>query len=305
MAARRVRGRDIRGVLLLDKPRGITSNHALQRVKRLYDAAKAGHTGSLDPLATGMLPICFGAATRLGAYLLDAHKSYRVTARLGAATDTGDADGTVTERREAPIPAETDVRAALAGFVGEIEQVPPMYSALKQDGVRLYRLARRGVTVEREARRVTIDAVTFEDYAWPELRFSVRCSKGTYVRTLVVDVAAALGTLGHVQELRRCAVDPFTAEQMTSLETLEAFAAQGDHEALDRLLLPADSALPDWPAVVLGPDAAERLSHGQAVAADPAWLVGRTKVYGEPRELLAIAEVTPDGRLVPQRVFPR
>jgi len=300
-----VRGRDIRGVLLLDKPRGITSNHALQRVKRLYDAAKAGHTGSLDPLATGMLPICFGVATRLSGFLLDAQKSYRVTACLGASTDTQDADGSVTERREQPRPEETDVRAALASFAGEIEQVPPMYSALKRDGVPLYRLARSGVTVERAARRVTIHAIGFESYAWPELRFSVRCSKGTYVRTLVVDLAAALGTLGHVVELRRVAVDPFTTDQMTSLDALEALAARDDRAALDRLLLPPDSALPAWPSVELGPDAAERLSHGQPVAADPAWPLGRIKVYREPRDLLAIAEVTADGRLVPQRVFPR
>jgi len=300
-----VRGRDVRGVLLLDKPRGLTSNRALQRVKRLYDASKAGHTGSLDPLATGMLPICFGAATRLGGFLLDAHKSYRVIACLGTATDTADADGTVIEQRSSPVPTEAEVRAALPRFVGEIEQVPPMYSALKRDGVPLYRLARRGVTVERAARRVTIHALTLERYAWPELELSVRCSKGTYVRTLVVDIAAALGTLAHVRELRRCSVDPFTAEQMTSLDTLEELAANDEREALDRLLLPADSALPDWPAAVLGPDAADRLSHGQAVAADPAWAVGRIKVYREPRDLLAIAEVTPDGRLVPQRVFPR
>jgi tRNA pseudouridine55 synthase len=305
-----VRGRDVRGVLLLDKPRGITSNHALQRVKRLYDAAKAGHTGSLDPLATGMLPICFGAATRLGGFLLDARKSYRVTASLGVATDTADADGVVTERRDGPIPHESAVREALAGFVGEIDQVPPMYSALKRDGVPLYRLARRGVTVERAARRVTIDALTCERYAWPELELAVRCSKGTYVRTLVVDVAAALGTLGHVLALRRTAVEPFAAEQMTSLDALDDLAAADDRAALDRLLLPPDSALPDWPSVVLEPGAAERLEHGQAVAADPAWALGQTKVYRAPRDssardLLALAEVTADGRLVPQRVFPR
>jgi tRNA pseudouridine55 synthase len=303
-----VRGRDVRGVLLLDKPRGLTSNHALQRVKRIYDAAKAGHTGSLDPLATGMLPICFGAATRLGAFLLDANKAYRVTACLGVATDTDDADGTVTERRDHPPPPEADVRTALARFVGEIEQVPPMYSALKRDGVPLYRLARRGLTVERAARRVTVEALTLERYEWPELELSVRCSKGTYVRTLVVDVAAALGTLGHVQALRRSSVAPFAAEQMTSLSTLEELAARDDRDALDRLLLPADSALPLWPRVVLGPDAAERLAHGQAVAADPAWPVGRAKIYRDPGDsgdLFAIAEVTPDGRLVPQRVFPR
>jgi tRNA pseudouridine55 synthase len=302
--ARRVRGRDVRGVLLLDKPRGLTSNHALQRVKRIYDAAKAGHTGSLDPLATGMLPICFGTATKLGAFLLDAGKAYRVTAHLGVATDTDDADGVVTERREGPPPPESAVRTALARFVGEIEQVPPMYSALKRDGVPLYRLARRGLTVEREARRITIDALVLERYAWPDLELSVRCSKGTYVRTLVVDVAAALGTLGHVRELRRTSVEPFAAEPMVSLGALEDLAVSGDREALDRLLLPPDSALVGWPEIVLGPDAAGRIAHGQAVAADPAWPVGRARVYREPHELLGLAEVTLDGRLVPKRVFP-
>jgi tRNA pseudouridine55 synthase len=300
-----VRGRDVRGVLLLDKPRGITSNHALQRVKRIYDAAKAGHTGSLDPLATGMLPICFGTATRLGGYLLDARKSYAVTACLGVATDTQDADGEVLETRESPVPAADEVQAALARFVGPIEQVPPMYSALKRGGVPLYQLARRGETVERAPRAVTIEAISFESYEWPELRFAVRCSKGTYVRTLVVDVAAALGTLGHVRALRRVAVEPFIAGQMTTFDELEALEGAGDRAGLDRLLLPADSALPDWPSAMLDADAADRLGHGQAVAADPAWPLGPTKIYRAPGELLAIGEVTADGRLVPRRVFPR
>jgi tRNA pseudouridine55 synthase len=302
--ARRVRGRDVRGVLLLDKPRGLTSNHALQRVKRIYAAAKAGHTGSLDPLATGMLPICFGSATKLGAFLLEASKSYRVTACLGVATDTDDADGVTTERRDDPPPPERSVQAALARFVGEIEQVPPMYSALKRDGVPLYRLARRGLTVEREPRRVTIEELALERYEWPELELSVRCSKGTYVRTLVVDLAAAIGTLGHVRELRRVSVDPFGAGPMTSLGALEDLAAKGEMDALDALLLPPDSAIVGWPAIVLGADAAGRLAHGQAIAADPAWAVGRARVYRAPGDLLGIAEVTIDGRLVPKRVFP-
>jgi tRNA pseudouridine55 synthase len=179
-----------------------------------------------------------------------------------------------------------------------------MYSALKRDGVPLYRLARRGVTVEREARSVTIAALTLEHYAWPELELSVSCSKGTYVRTLVVDIAAALGTLGHVIVLRRTAVEPFAAEQMVSLDTLEALAASNDRAGLDALLLPADSALGDWPTVVLGADAAARLCHGQPVTADPAWRAGPVRIYRDTNDLLGIGEVTADGRLVSTRLFP-
>jgi tRNA pseudouridine55 synthase len=303
VSATTARGRDVRGILLLDKPPGITSNRALQRVKRLYGAAKAGHTGSLDPLATGMLPICFGVATRLSAFLLDAGKTYRVTARLGVATDTGDADGVVTERRDAPRPSEPDVRAVLGRFEGDIEQTPPMYSALKHDGERLYRLARRGEVVPRAPRRVSIRELLLERYEWPDAELFVRCSKGTYVRSLVVDLAAALGTVAHVAELRRLAVEPFDGEPMTTLEGLESLAGAGGTSALDAHLLPADRALAGWPAVVLSGDAVERIAHGQAVAADPAWPLGRVKVYRERGELLAIGEVTPDRRLAPQRVF--
>jgi tRNA pseudouridine55 synthase len=299
------RGRDVRGILLLDKPRGITSNRALQRVKRLYGAAKAGHTGSLDPLATGMLPICLGAATRLGTFLLDAHKVYRVTARLGIATDTGDADGAITERRDAPRPSEPELRAALARFEGDIEQTPPMYSALKHDGVRLYKLARRGTVVARAPRRVSIRELKLERYAWPDAELLVRCSKGTYVRSLVVDIAAALGTIAHVAELRRLAVEPFDGEPMTTIEELESLAGSGGTSALDARLLPPERALPGWPEVLLSRDAAERLARGQAVAADPAWPQGRVMVYREPRELVAIGEVTPERRLAPRRVFAR
>jgi tRNA pseudouridine55 synthase len=305
VSATTARGRDVRGILLLDKPRGITSNRALQRVKRLYGAAKAGHTGSLDPLATGMLPICFGAATRLGGFLLDAGKTYRVTGRLGVATDTGDADGTVTEHRDGPRPTESELLAALARFRGDIDQTPPMYSALKRDGVRLYKLARSGTEVPRTPRRVSIHELRLERYAWPDAELFVRCSKGTYVRTLVGDLAAALGTVGHVTALRRLAVEPFDGEPMTTIETLETLAADGDTVALDARVLPADRALPGWPSVLLSADAAERIAHGQSVAADPAWPGGRVKVYGEPGELLAIAEVTPERRLAPQRVFAR
>lgn len=299
-----MRGRDVRGILLLDKPRGMTSNQALQRVKRIYHAAKAGHTGSLDPLATGMLPICFGSATRLGGYLLDAGKEYRVTAMLGVATDSGDADGAVTERRTGPAPSEPAVRDVLARFVGEIAQIPPMYSALKRGGVPLYRLARKGITVPRAERRVTIHAIDLVRCEWPELELTLRCTKGTYVRTLVADVAAALGTVGHVVELRRLAVDPFGDVPLTTLEQLESAEASGGMEALDRLLLPPDRALAEWARVAVEPDAAERLVHGQSVEAQSAWPIGRTRVYSQAGSFIAIGEVTEDRRLVPRRVFP-
>src|SRR5262245_31979166 len=283
----------------------MTSNRALQSVKHLFQAAKAGHTGSLDPLATGMLPICFGAATSVCGYLLDSSKAYRVVATLGAATDTGDADGTVVATSEVEPADEGSVVSALQRFEGTIEQVPPMYSALKQEGVRLYELARRGVSVPRPARTVVIERLRLESYRWPELAFTARCSKGTYVRSLVEDLAAALGTLGHVRELRRLYVDPFADEPMVEIAALEASAAEGGLAALDRYLLPLDRALPTWPVVPVSADGADRLAHGQALAAEPDWPLGRVRVYAPPGELLALGEVSPDRRLLPLRVFGR
>ena len=302
MGIRRRRGRDVRGILLLDKPGGVTSNQALQRAKRLFQAAKAGHTGSLDPLATGMLPLCFGVATKLAGYLLDARKTYAVAAELGVATDTGDADGAVIARAEGEPPEEERLRSALESFVGEIEQTPPMYSALKRDGKRLYELARSGIVVERAPRRVRIFSVELDEYEWPRCRFEVTCSKGTYVRTLVTDLAEALGTLGHVTALRRLAVEPFTESGMVAFDTLERAAEHGE-EALDRLLLPVDSALANWPRVVLDPDRAARVAHGQAVAAMPDWPLGLVRLDEESRGLIGIGEVSPDGRLAPRRLL--
>jgi tRNA pseudouridine55 synthase len=296
--------REVSGLLLLDKPRGLSSNAALQRVKRIYRASKAGHTGSLDPLATGMLPICLGAATRLSGYLLDAHKSYRVTAELGVATDSGDADGRVVRRVEGPVPDEAAVRAALHTFLGEIDQVPPMHSALKQGGVRLYELARRGIEVPREARRVRIDVLELERYAWPTAIFTVRCSKGTYVRSLVVDLAAALGTVGHVRELRRLTVGPFAEGGMVALDALEALEMQGI-EALDGLLRPPDAILAGWQRIVVTADARRRLAQGQSVPAAADWAAGAVAVYDDAGRFIAIAEVRLDRTLIPQRVFLR
>jgi tRNA pseudouridine55 synthase len=293
------------GLLLLDKPAGLSSNRALQRVRRLVGAAKAGHGGSLDPLATGMLPIFLGAATRLTTYLLAARKTYRVTATLGTATATGDAEGEVTiDRSSGPPPPPAQIAAALAAHTGEIEQVPPMFSALKRDGVPLYRLARAGLEVPREPRRVVIDALTLESYAWPALTFTVRCSKGTYVRTLVEDIAKRAGTVGHVASLRRLGVEPFAERDMQTLDALEE-AARAGAEALERLLVPADAALVGWTAARLTAADAVRLRQGQTVALPTPVPVGLVKVFGPEDQLIAIATATGDGRLRPQRVLVR
>lgn len=283
----------------------MSSNQALQRVRRLFQAAKAGHGGSLDPLATGMLPVFFGAATRLAGYLLEARKVYHVTARLGTRTATGDAEGGVVEDRTAePAPALERVSAVLEGLRGDIEQVPPMYSALKRDGVPLYRLARAGQDVERAARRVRIEELTLQRYAWPELDLAVRCSKGTYVRTLVEDLARAAGTVGHVAELRRMGVEPFLGERMYPLVELESLA-RGGLAALDACLLAPDRALPDWPAVTLSEAAAGRFCRGQAIPADPTWARGGTRVYGPGGAFIALGTVSAEGTLAPERVFVR
>jgi tRNA pseudouridine55 synthase len=302
----RPRGRDVFGLLLLDKPIGCSSNQALQKVRRLYRANKAGHGGSLDPLATGMLPIFFGAATRLCARLLDARKEYRVTAILGTATTTGDAEGETTVDRSAePGPSLTEVERALAGFRGEILQVPPMHSALKRGGVPLYRLARQGLDVERAARRVVIEGLTLEDYRWPELELVVCCSKGTYIRTLVEDIAVAAGTVAHVGALRRLAVMPFEGRVMHSLEELERLAAGDGLAALDALLLPADLAVPEWQAVVLTADVASQFAHGQQVQGLAGVVPGPARVYAESDEFIGIGTVDAGGALAPERVFRR
>ncbi len=284
----------------------MSSNRALQRAKRLFAASKAGHAGSLDPLATGMLPIFFGAATRLAAHMLEARKTYRVVATLGSATSTGDAEGvTVAEQgSEVAPPSQTTSRTAAARFLGETQQVPPMYSALKREGVPLYRLARAGVEVERAPRRVVIEALDVESYDWPTLQLLVRCSKGTYVRTLVEDLAKEAGTLGHVAALRRLAVDPFPEQGLRTFEALEAAAADG-LERLDELLLPPDAALEGWPSALVASSDAVRLAHGQSVAVDPAVPCGRVKIFEESGRFIAIGVVTAERQLTPTRVFIR
>lgn len=298
----RRRGRPVDGILLLDKPVGVSSNAALQAVKRLYGARKAGHTGSLDPLASGLLPICFGEATKVSGFLLDADKYYWVRARLGVKTATGDAEGEEIERREVPPLTESGVRAALDGFLGEQEQIPPMHSAIKHHGKRLYELARAGREVERAPRRIRIDEFALESLGEDVMELRVRCSKGTYVRTLVEDVAERLGTRGHVIALRRLALGPFAAQGMHTMEDLEARAAEG-REALDALLLPIDEALAERPAVVLDADSAFYLGRGQPVQVPNAPTAGWVRVYDERDALLGVGEVLEDGRIAPKRLL--
>jgi tRNA pseudouridine55 synthase len=300
---RRREYRDVNGVLLLDKPVGMTSNQALQHVRRLLNARKAGHTGSLDPLATGLLPLCFGEATKVSSFLLDADKLYAVTCRLGVRTRTGDAEGDVIETRPVPALSESDIERALGMFRGEIEQIPPMYSALKHQGQRLYDLAREGVEVERAPRKVTIHELTLVGHDADTLALLVRCSKGTYIRTLVEDIAAALGTCAHVIELRRLAVGPYGGEHGLPMHTLDALRALADQpDRLDALLLPVDSALSRWPEARLGPDAAWYFGRGQAVVVPGAPTAGWLRVYDGDR-FLGLGEVIPDGRIAPRRLI--
>ena len=297
------KGRRVDGILLLDKPAGMTSNGALQRAKHLYGTAKAGHTGSLDPLATGMLPLCFGAATRVSGYLLAASKTYVVTGRFGIATDTGDSDGKVCERADGPVIEESALTAVLEQFRGTSEQIPPMYSALKHRGQPLYSLARKGIDVEREPREITVHSIALRNCRWPEFTFMTCCSKGTYVRTLVGDIAAQLGTLAHVTALRRLEIGPFAGLEMHDFATLKEAACDG-LDALDRLLLPIDRALPDWPSLELSHDIETDLRHGRPVAAELSWAPGRVRLYGPTTGFFGLGEVRADGRLVPRRIIP-
>jgi tRNA pseudouridine55 synthase len=290
------------GLLLLNKPTGMTSNRALQTVKRLLNAKKAGHTGSLDPSATGMLPLCFGEATKVCAYLLNADKTYRVTARLGNSTDTGDADG--QEVSTAPIPemSADDWDVILQTFVGESMQIPPMYSALKKDGIRLYELARKGETVEREPRPITIHEIRLLECAGSRLVFRVACSKGTYIRTLVEDIAGRAGTVAHTARLHRESVGHFRSEDMLDLTAVEALAEDSQLALRERLLSP-DVALAGFPPVSLDESAGLRFSGGQPVTVAEESRTGLARVYGAGQQFLGVGELAGNGQLAPRRVF--
>jgi tRNA pseudouridine55 synthase len=289
------RWRRVDGVLLLDKPSGLSSNDALQKARRLFSAAKAGHTGTLDPLATGLLPLCFGEATKFSADLLDADKTYEATVRLGATTTTGDAEGETLKVR-AVVTGEAELRALLPGFTGKIRQVPPMYSALKKDGRPLYELARQGVEVEREAREVTIHALELLAYEGETARIRVTCSKGTYVRTLAEDIGEALGCGAHLTALRRTAVGRLSLDAAVTLETIDA-CPEGER---DSLLAPVDSLLQDFAALSLDSAVAQRFGNGNPVPAAPA--PGLYRVYAEGR-LLGVGRADEAGLLHPKRLI--
>ncbi|XKE45796.1 tRNA pseudouridine(55) synthase TruB [Halomonas organivorans] len=299
--ARRRRGLPVDGVLLLDKPQGVSSNHALQRARRLFQAQKAGHTGTLDPMATGLLPVCFGEATKFTAYLLEADKTYRTRVELGVITDTGDAEGEVVERRTVPRLAEADVRAVLDRFVGEIDQVPPMHSALKHQGRKLYELAREGKTVERAVRRVRVYDARLLSFEGDAFELEVRVSKGTYIRTLAEDIGEALGCGAHISMLRRLGTGPFEAEGMVTPEALEALPDQAAREAL---LLPVDVLVAGLPRRELDERAAQRLRHGQSAGLETGELPvdALVRLYRD-ETFLGLGVVRKAGEVAPRRLL--
>ena len=300
MSRPRKRGRDIDGVFLLDKPQGMSSNDIMQKVKRLFQANKAGHSGALDPLATGMLPICLGEATKFSQFLLDADKRYVVTAKLGERTDTSDAEGQVVETR--PVNVETSqILTALEQFRGDILQVPTMFSALKHNGKPLYEYARAGITVEREARPITIFELNFIEYQAPSLTLEVHCSKGTYIRTLVDDLGEVLGCGAHVTVLRRTAVADYPTEKMMTWDALQALAEQGD---LDQHLLPIDTAVSKLPALKLNAEQSKGIGFGQRVKfANEAKLRGQVRLFSDKNIFLGVALIDDNNVIRPQRLI--
>jgi tRNA pseudouridine55 synthase len=290
-------GADVHGILLLDKPVGLSSAAAVAHAKRLYAARKAGHTGSLDPLATGMLPICFGEATKFGSHLLDADKTYQVTMRLGERTPSADLESEVVERRALPPLSFADISAALAAFPRDYLQMPPMHSALKHDGKPLYVYARAGQTVAREARPLVLHDIAVQSWHSPDLEFVVRCSKGTYIRVLVMDLAAAMGTIGHMTQLRRLSVAPFAAEGLWRIEELEAMSPV----ELRRCLLAPDAAISAWPQVEVPAASLAALLCGQSIqlaGANP----GPARIYASDGSFLGTGDVRADALLVPRRL---
>ncbi len=296
------KGRDVHGVFLLDKSQGVSSNDIMQKVKRLFNANKAGHTGALDPLATGMLPICLGEATKFSQFLLDSDKRYRVIAKLGERTDTSDADGQVVQTRDVNVD-ESHILTALDAFRGDILQVPTMFSALKHNGKPLYEYARVGITVEREARPITIFELLFVEYQAPYLTLEVHCSKGTYIRTLVDDLGEALGCGAHVTMLRRLAVADYPVEQMMTLEDLQNLAENQPLETLDKLLLPMDSAVSRLAKLNLTEAQTKAVGFGQRVKFENSEnRYGQVRLFSHDLQFLGVAEIREDNVIRPSRM---
>jgi tRNA pseudouridine55 synthase len=287
------------GILLLDKPLGLSSNSALQRVKRMLRAEKAGHVGSLDPLATGMLPICLGEATKIAGDILSGRKRYLFTVALGGRTATGDREGAIVESLPVPSFDRQKLDETLVGFLGKQSQVPPMYSAIKRDGQPLYKLARAGVEVERAPRDIEIFEFAVVGFDGNSIQLETACSKGTYIRTLAEDIARALGTCGHVALLRRLHVEPFEGEPMVTLETVEACAEAGRLP----VLLTADRGVPQLPEVRLSPSATARVMHGQAAGVTAETAPGRVRLYDGQGRFFGIGEADGFGSVQPRRLF--
>jgi len=305
--SRRQRGRDVSGMIVVDKPSGASSNDAVQRAKQLYRAQKVGHTGSLDPLATGVLPLCFGEATKFSQFLLDSDKKYWARIKLGVRTDSGDADGRVLETRPVVGIDAAVVRRALEDFSGEIDQVPSMFSAIKHQGQPLYKLARRGIEVERKARRVTVYSIELVAFEGDEFELEIHCSKGTYVRTIAEELGAKLGCGAHVSALRRRQAGPYDESEMVSFEELERLRDEGGFEALDALLMPVESAVRDWPVVRLSDATAFYLRQGQPVIVPHAPTSGHVQLVehssdGSKQMFIGVGEILDDGRVAPRRL---
>jgi tRNA pseudouridine55 synthase len=301
--AKRRRGRDVSGILVLDKPQGMSSNEAVQKAKRLFNARKVGHTGALDPLATGVLPLCFGEATKFSQYLLTSDKKYWVRIKLGVATDSGDSDGQVMEERPVEGVTAERIEEALRFFRGEIDQVPSMFSAIKHQGQPLYKLARQGIEIEREARRVTVYSNRLLAFEEDALELSIHCSKGTYVRTIAQELGELLGCGGHVVALRRLAAGPYVEEDLVTFEELEAALKEG---SLDPYLQPVASAVREWPEVRLTDNTAYYLRQGQPVIVPHAPTSGWVRLSevdeDDGARFIGVGEILDDGRVAPRRL---
>jgi len=300
--ARKRKGRAIDGLLLLNKPSGESSNKSLQRVKRLFQAAKAGHTGSLDPLATGMLPICLGEATKFSQFLLDADKAYRVTAKLGERTETSDSEGDIVETREVNV-SEQQLLKVIDGFRGETDQIPSMYSALKHQGQPLYKLARQGIEVERQPRKIHLFEINLISFESPYFVMEVECSKGTYIRTLIDDIGEKLGCGAHVTALHRSWVGAFDEQQMIGFEILTEVQQSEGVAALDQYLLAADTPALDFPEVGLSDEMSDYMLHGQPVLVPKAPQQGLVRLYKNNGDFIGVGEVTDDGMIAPKRLI--
>jgi len=294
------KGNDVDGILLLDKPLGKSSNSALQKVRYLFNAKKAGHTGSLDPLATGVLPICFGQASKVSAYLLDSDKRYIFTAQLGETTTTGDKEGDILETREVSKFSEEQVEAVLEKFRGDIEQIPPMHSALKHNGQPLYKLARQGIEIKRKARKVTIHELTLLEISADTITVEAHCSKGTYIRTLAQDIGEALGFGAHLSMLRRTNVSPFDCSKLYTIEDIEKL--EGTNKLADTLL-PIDSALVKLPSIVLSDEESKRIQNGLKVSRRDIPKSDMIRMYSEDEEFIGIGRYSSDHQLAAKRIM--